>query len=262
MKHVILALSGLFLTVSAAAQTLPFQLTIYGGDIGVKKTLQLSDLGEGKTSINFDFKDAKGKSYNFDLKYKKLPSNRSYPGNLDVTLRDGAGNKLGYLFFAINNVAFLKQMGSFGLLVDVDNSPVDINFSFDDHKKGNLKTRNLGELRFVQDTLISKLGFQMIRPVVIPRVKQGLRSQSYALDSHPYEVNYTLKDIGNGLVQFQYNLLGKSNSKPQLLARVYYNADSLKTLSQAMFAGKYFDKKNGAIKLVFYPTNGQTAPPM
>ena len=44
------------------------------------------------------------------------------------------------------------------------------------------------------------------------------------------------------------------------LERIYFNADSLETLREGMFAGKYFDKEAGTFKLVFYPTMGQTSP--
>ncbi len=43
--------------------------------------------------------------------------------------------------------------------------------------------------------------------------------------------------------------------------RLYYNADSLANLREGMFAGKYFDPKNGTFKLVYYPAMGQTEPP-
>lgn len=46
------------------AATLPFKLNIKGHGDKVVKNLELSDIGEGKTKINFD------------LKSVKLPSNR------------------------------------------------------------------------------------------------------------------------------------------------------------------------------------------
>jgi len=102
----------------------------------------------------------------------------------------------------------------------------------------------------------------MIRPMLIPMVSEGVRTQAYDLDAHPFKIDYTLKDIDNGLVQFQYNLYKKEGDKSRLLERIYYNADSLETLRNGMFAGKYFDKEYGSFKLVFYPTQGQTAPPV
>lgn len=242
------------------ADTLPFDLSISGNDIEVTKSLELSDLGEGKTRVNFDFADAQGKGYTFDLKYKPLPDNRSYPGNLDITLKDADGNKLGYLFFAINDVAFLKQMGTFGLILDVTGKPVDVRFGFDGDKSGELKVADLAEERLVQDTLVPKFGFQMIRPVLAPRTAPGVRSVSFDLDEHPYAVEYRLEDHDNGMVEFQYNLYRKDGDTRHLLERIYFEADSLSTLREAMFAGKYFDPADGTFKLVFYPTLGQTSP--
>lgn len=260
MKKTLLSFLLLVSSTLLQAQTLPFQLKISGADISLNKSLQLSDLNEDKTKINFNFKDKSGKKYQFDLKYKKLPDNRSFPGNLDITLKNAQGEKLGYLFFAINGVDFLKKMGEFGLIIDVEGKPVDVKFIFDENKKGDFNVSGLDSERFVQDTLVPKFGFQMIRPVLIPQVKEGLRSQSYNLDSHPFNVNYTLLDIDNGLVQFQYNLNRKDGNKLHLLERIYFNADSLETLREGMFAGKYFDKEAGTFKLVFYPAMGQTSP--
>ncbi len=114
----------------------------------------------------------------------------------------------------------------------------------------------------MQDTLVSKFNFQMIRPVVLPNTMPGVRSQTYSLDSHPYAVNYTIKNIDNGLVQFQHNLYQLKNDREEhLLERIYFNADSLDTLRKAMYAGKYFSENDGAFKLVFYPAMGQTTPP-
>lgn len=248
------------LTSISMAETLPFELKISSPHLDVSKSLNLSDVGEGKTKINFDFKDAVGKSYAFELNYKALADNRSYPANLDITLKDGAGNKLGYLFWANNGVSSLKKTGTFGLIVDVEGEPVAVNFDFDPGKKGSLRVAQLEEERFVQDTLVPKFNFQMIRPVLVPMVSDGLRSQSYKLDAHPYAVNYTLKDLDDGLVQFQFNLYATTDGKNRLLERVYYNASSLDALREGMFAGKYFDKSAGTFKLVFYPTMGQTSP--
>ena len=151
-------------------------------------------------------------------------------------------------------------MGEFGLIVAVDGRPVDIRFRFDAAKVGKLRVADLGEERLVQDTLVPKFGFQMIRPVVLPLLRPGLRSQTYDLDSHPFAVNYSLVDLDNGGVQFQFNLYRKQGGQQQLLERVYFNADSLQTLREGMFAGKYFDADVGSFKLVFYPALGQTGP--
>lgn len=242
------------------ADTLPFDLSISGADLSIQKSLELSDVGEGKTTIDFSFKSDTGKAYLFSLNYKKLPSNRSYPTNLDITLKDDQGNKLGYLFFANNGVQHLKEIGVFGLVVNVSGELIDIKFIFDKNKKGNINIDALSEERFVQDTLVSKFNFQMIRPVILPKIKEGIRSQTYSLDSHPYSVNYTLKNLSNGLVQFQHDLYQLNKGKEQLLERVYFQADSIKTLRQAMYAGKYFHKDDGAFKLVFYPAMGQVEP--
>lgn len=261
MKITFFAASLLLLSSIASAETLPFDLSITGSHVNTQKTLELSDIGEGKTNINFTFRGKNFENYTFDLNYKKLASNRSYPGNLDITLKDSLGNKVGYLFFAINKVAFLKEMGSFGLIVDIAGEAVDIKFSFDKNKQGNLSVSSLGDERFVQDTLVAKFNFQMIRPVILPLVKPGLRSQTYSLDNHPYAINYTLKDISNGMVQFQHNLYQRQGEEQHLLERIYFQAGSLETLRTAMYAGKYFHQQDGTFKLVFYPAMGQTEPP-
>lgn len=242
------------------AETLPFQLSITGEHVAITKSLELSDVGEGKTEINFDFEDRNGEPYHFDLKYKALPDNRSYPTNLDITLKDGKGNKRGYLFFAINKVAFLKEMETFGLIIDVEGKPVDLKFTFEANKKGTLRVNSLKDERFMQDTLLSKAGFQMIRPVLLPMTAEGERSQTYKLDNHPFNVNYTLKDTESGGVQFQYNLNATDGGNVHLLERIYFHAGSLETLREGMFAGKYFHQEAGTFKLVFYPVLGQTQP--
>ena len=261
MKNILLGILLFSFNTYAIAEILPFELSISGADININKSLELSDVGEGKTAINFSFEASTGKKYTFDLNYKKLPSNRSYPTNLDITLKDEKGSKLGYLFFANNGVQYLKKMGVFGLVVDVLGKPVDIKFTFEKNKKGNLNISSLGKERFVQDTLASKFNFQMIRPVILPKIEEGIRSQTYLLDSHPYSVNYTLKNLNGGLVQFQHDLYQLMEGKGHLLERIYFQADSVETLREAMFAGKYFHKNDGVFKLVFYPAMGQTEPP-
>ncbi len=259
MKKGLTALLLLF-SATAHAETLPFDLSIISDQVNMHRSLALSDIGEGKTAIQLDFKDKAGKAYTFDLNYKALPANRSFPGNLDITLKDAQGKKLGYLFFAINNVRFLKQMGVFGLMVKVDEQLIDIRFTFDKQVAGHLSVTDLGQERFVQDTLAPALHFQMIRPVIVPLVRPGLRSKTYHLDKHLYGVNYSLKNQADGIVQFQYNFYDESGKQTHLLERVYFQAGSLKTLREAMFAGKYFHPKDGTFKLVFYPAMGQTEP--
>jgi len=256
----VLAIMLLSCSTMVTAETLPFSLDIKGGNIDLHRALTLSDLGEGKTTVHVDFKDNAGAAFAFDLNYKALPANRSFPGNLDITLKDAQGKKLAALFFAINHVRFLKQTGAFGLVVKAGEELMDIRFTFDQHASGQLRVADLGQERFVQDTLVPGLHFQMIRPVVVPLVKPGLRAKTYRLDDHPYGVNYSLKDQKDGIVQFQYNLYDKSRHQTHLLERIYFQAGSLKTLREVMFTGKYFHPKDGAFKLVFYPAMGQTEP--
>ena len=261
-KHFsILALLALPFSNALFAQDLPFTLNISGKNFELEKQLVISEATKDKTAINFDFKDKLGSNYNFDLKYKKLPDNRSYPSNLDITLKDGKGNKLGYIFWANNGTEALKQLGTIGMIVDINGELVDLKFTFDAADKGDFSVKDLDDERYVSDTLIPKKGFQMIRPMLLPIVSKGVRQQAYDLDAHPFKIDYTLKDIDNGLVQFQYNLYKKDGDKNKLLERIYFNADSLETLRNGMFAGKYFDSEYGTFKLVFYPTMGQTAPP-
>lgn len=250
----------ILLSLKAFSATLPFDLHITGTQFDVGKKLKLSDIGEGKTQINFDFYDKKNNPYNFDLKYKKLPANRSYPTNLDITIKDKNGNKLGYLFFANNGVKFLKELGVFGLIVNINGSPVDFKFVFNDKQSGRFGVQSLTQERLIQDTLVPKFGFQMIRPIIAPMIDKNTLSQTYKLDNHPYAVNYTLKNIANGLVQFQHNLYQIKRGDQQLLERVYFNANSLQTLREAMYASKYFHPQDGTFKLVFYPAAGQIEP--
>ncbi len=72
MKKILCMVIFFSLSNIARAETIPFNLSIKGGSIDVSKMLELSDVDEGKTKINFDFKDNSGKKYNFDLKYKKI----------------------------------------------------------------------------------------------------------------------------------------------------------------------------------------------
>lgn len=154
---VILLLAG-----TASAQTLPFRLSIQGENFHIERNLELSDLGEGKTQVRLDFADQAGEVYRLDLAYKPLPANRSYPGNLDISVKNARDDKLGYLFFAINEVAFLKRMGRFGFIVDIDGEPLDVRFEFDPNVRGNLAVANLDTERFVMDVLAPQFDFQMI----------------------------------------------------------------------------------------------------
>ncbi|CAC9535929.1 hypothetical protein [uncultured Gammaproteobacteria bacterium] len=250
-KFILLLLIMPALTMAMVA---PFQLDITGKGFDIKKQLKLSDVGEGHNIINFNFHDKNNQRYNFDLQYKKLPSNRSYPTNLDITIKDNKGKKLGYLFLANNGVNALKELGVFGLMVNINGQIVDFRFAF----QSNFNVSALSKERLIQDTLVPKFGFQMIRPIIAPMVDKNTRSQTYSLDSYPYAVNYTLKNINNGLVQFQHNLYQLEEGKENLLERVYFNASSLGVLRGAMYASKYFHPKDGTFKLVFYPAMGQT----
>ncbi|KAG1649062.1 Protein YrdA [Nymphon striatum] len=81
--------SGILMGGVFAAE-MPFTLSITGKNFEIKKSLSISEAKEDKNKINFDFKDKSGADYNFDLKYKTLPKNRSYPTNLDITIKDGS----------------------------------------------------------------------------------------------------------------------------------------------------------------------------
>ncbi|MCF6208865.1 MAG: hypothetical protein L3J61_05725, partial [Ghiorsea sp.] len=108
----------------AYAATYPFALHIQGSAFDTQERLALSDIGEGKTHIKVNFNSKGGDAYVLDMQYKKLAANRSYPTHLDITVKNAQGHKLGYLFFALNRLAFLKQIGVFGFKVDIDGEPV------------------------------------------------------------------------------------------------------------------------------------------
>lgn len=260
-----LALAALLLSAThAAAEKSTFDLSISGQAIEFRRAIEISDLADGKTEHAIAFTDKAGNAYALDLKYKALPSNRSFPGNLDITLKDGKGTKLGYLFLAINGVKFLKQMGTFGLVVDVAGEPVDVRFTAPGAETaaqaGKLDLAQLDGERLILDILVPKFDFQMIRPMVMPTVKPGLREQTYSLDQHPYEVGYALVDLGKGSVEVQANLARKVDGKTHLLNRVYFHADRIETVREAMYAAKHFDATDGTFKLVYYPAMGQTTP--
>lgn len=147
-------------------------------------------------------------------------------------------------------------------MVDIDGDIVDFKFIFDKNQSGRFGVDALADERLIQDTLVPKFGFQMIRPIITPLVDKNTRSQTYSLDSHPYAVNYTFKNMDKGLVQFQHNLYQKNDDSTQLLERVYFNANNLKNLREVMYASKYFHPQDGVFKLVFYPALGQVTPPV
>lgn len=212
------------------------------------------------TDFTYDFANKQGKKYLLHVNYKKLPSNRSFPTNLDITLTDKKGRKLGYLFFAINGVHFLKRMGEFGLVVNDGGDLIDVNFQVTPPKTGGLHIDSLTNERFVQDTLLPSKNFQMIRPVLLNKVDGKKLSKTFSLDNHPFAVNYTLKQLPKQNVMFEHNLYATEKGKPELLERIYYRAGDMNTLREGMFAGKYFHPSYGAFKLVFYPAMGQTEP--
>ncbi|MEE9347717.1 MAG: hypothetical protein V3U82_05950 [Robiginitomaculum sp.] len=239
-----------------AMESAPFTLTIKGDSIDFSKELTLGELGYGKTHITV----SEG-NYEFDLNYKALPSNRSYPANLDINLKMD-GKKRGYLFFAINDLRALKRMGVLGFETEIDGALVDVRLDFHSELPKVLRIDTLGDERLISDTLIGSKGFQMIRPMLLPLRSEGIRYQSYALDSHPFVMGYALRDLGGGGVAFEYDLTRPQESgEPRLAARFYYHAPNLSALREGMFAGKYFDADYGAIKLVYYPALGQTGPP-
>ena len=176
------------------------------------------------------------------------------------------GAKLGYLFFAVNNLEFLRKIGNFGIYINIDNDPVNFNFQsdFNRARKGSIDFNlDLDNERFFQDTLLPKKNFQMIRPVILPLVKKGVRSKEFNLDNHPYSIEYKLLDMGAGIVVFQHNFYEykkEDRSSKKLLFRIYFQSHSMEELREAMYAGKAFNFSEAPAKLVFYPSQGQTEP--
>lgn len=92
---------------------------------------------------------------------------------------------------------------------------------------------------------------------------QGAEGRPYRLDlnykalpknrSFPSNLDITLSDADG-----KYH---KQDGQTHLLERIDYRADSIETLREGMFAGKYFDPEAGTFKLVYYPALGQTQPP-
>jgi len=233
-----------------------FELSISGADILISKSLQLSDIGEGKTEINFSFEASAGKKYTFDLDYQCMPHTpSSYQASLNVTLTDEEGNKLGCLSFTSKGVQSLKKIGVLGFVVDVLEKPVNIEFSFQKDKKGNLDISSLDDEVFFQDTRAPKLDLNVILPVILATTEKGVRSQTHRLRCHPYSINYTLTNIGEGLVQFQHTLYQLVDGNEHLLERIYFQVDSLETLREVLYASMYFHENDGVFKLLFYPAN-------
>jgi len=238
----------------------PFSIQVTGDNFSAPCTqYELFDFKTKITSITHAFKDSRGKKYKVTFDSNPLPSNRSYPSNLDITLLDSEDNKLGYLFFANNGIESLNDIGVFGFRVNDGGEMLDIRLIFDEKKSGALQLADLTDERFVQDTLMPSKNFQMIRPVLLKPVGKQL-SKGFSLDSHPFLVNFTAHQVNDGVVEFQHNLYANSENNDELLISTYYHADSMETLRLGMFASKFFDSEYGAIKLVYYPTQGQTEP--
>lgn len=237
---------------------LPYSLSLNGLASKETREVYLHALTSEEQNAEYTLTSTNNRQYTVQVQYKKLPDNRSFPSHLDITLKDESGQKLGYLFFAINHIAYLKQVGEFGLLVNDDGHLVDVRLSFNKVRHGDLSIDDLMEERFIQDTLMPSKGFQMIRPVVLEPDAADQLSKHFSLDAHPFEVEYRVKTIADGVVQFQHNLYRVIKGRRQLIERIYYNADSIDTLREGMYAAKYYDPEYGTIKLVYYPAMGQT----
>ncbi|TMP54701.1 hypothetical protein CWB96_18710 [Pseudoalteromonas citrea] len=247
---------------SSTAFSKDLNVHISSKTINLKKTFSVNDTLSDIPVFLHTFHNDKGSTFSLTVNYKELPQNRSYPKNLDITLTDSQGQKIGYLFLATNGIKALSELGEFGFISNHNNELIDVRFSLTRTNKGSLSTRQLESERFIQDTLIPKVGFQMIRPVILPKVSEKKRSETFQLDHHPLAINYTAVDLPDGLLEFQHNLYETSNTSTSLISRIYFRANNLKTLRLVMYAGKYFSNEFGPIKLIFYPAMGQTHPPI
>jgi len=255
VKHLLSGILLLFaLNTYVFADTVSFELNISGADIAISKSLQLSDVGEGKTEINFSFEASTGKKYTFDLNYKSLLLIPPLQAKLKVFLKDGEGNVLGSLFFTNNDVHHLKRIGVFGFVVDVLGKPVDIEFSFQKNNKGNLDVSSLGDERFIQDVRVEEWNFGMLYSGILPETGEGVRSQTNLLVDHPYSINYALTNIGEGLVQFQHTLYQLTDGNEHLLEKIYFQANSLAILRGIMYGARYVHENNVVFDMVFHPT--------
>lgn len=197
--------------------------------------------------------------YSVKIKYKDLPSNRSFPSNLDITISNN-NKKVSYLFFALNSLEFLSKMENWGIETRINGELTKFNFSGNKKNTRNLYIDQLLNERIIQDTLASQKNFQMIRPVIMDKLSSRGLSKIFSLDKHPFYVEYKAIQITQGVVEIQFNFYEKINNKLTLLNRVYYQAGSLKVFREAMYAAKYFNSNIGPVKLVFYPAFGQTQP--
>jgi hypothetical protein len=244
----------------AYADTLPFDLKITGDNFNFSRQCEISDVGEGKTTQTIAFKSLDGAEFSIDWNYKKLPRNRSYPTNIDLNVKDASGKKIGYLFWALNDISFLRKMGEIGMVIDIDGKPVDFKLAFDSKTAGSISESAFLHEPLIQDTIVAKSNFQMIRPVILGRFSNGEAKKEFPLDAMPYKTNFTVNVKANGVARFEQNLISTASGSERLLDQVYFTADSIETLRGAMYATNYFDDKEGTMRMVFYPANGQTEP--
>ena len=253
MKTRALITFSLLLSFASCASTHHTALKISGSS---SHNVEISD----KNKYKLNFKDSEKRDFKLSIGYKKLPSNRSFPNNIDLLITDSRGEKLSYLFFALNDLKFLSQVGEWGIVTRINGKLANFKFSDSTPLTRNLSLASLDNERFIQDTLMPQKNFQMIRPVIMEQVNSSQSSKGFDLDRHPYYVEYKAIQKEDGIVEFQHNLYRKIKNKQELINRIYFHSGSLKTIRLAMYAGKYFSSKDGPIKLVFYPALGQTEP--
>ena len=246
---------------SSVLAAVDLTLRIRGKHFNVERGVRLGDPGSPTALVEFDFLSKTKSSYHFRFEHKALPSSRSYPRNLDITISDGKGEKLGYLFFALNDLSFLEKIGRFDLKVETSEGLANFEFLVAERPRGTLDFSVLEHERFVQDTLLETKSFQMIRPVIPAVSAPGLRRTEYPLDHFPYSVEYLARDIGSKRIEFEHNLYKMRAGEEKTLAlAVYFQANSLAELREVMFAARVFGLSDGPAKIVFYPTMGQLEP--
>lgn len=247
------------LPVTSCLASKKMTLTVKGKSIDYIEEINRSTLRQGAFISSFESDG--GKKLELDFKLKKLSGSRSFPKNVDITIKQSA-KKVGYLFFALNDILFLEKLGEFGLKIKLDSQLVDFNFSFGKLEGGDLDFNDLDTERFFQDTLIPSKGFQMIRPVVVPLISKDIREKEFLLDNHLYSVSYRIINIGNGVIRFEHSLYGIEKKKKELISQFYFSVNTLKDLRRVMYAYKSFNlaKDYGTAKLVFYPALGQLEP--
>lgn len=236
-------------------------LKISGESLKIEKKIKIDEPLSPDSITEFDFISHTASRYRFKLEYKFLPLNRSYPNNLDITISDAEGNKLGYLFFALNDLSFLEKIGRFGLRVKTPDGVIDFEFLSKQPSQGNLNFSILDSERFIQDTLLESKGFQMIRPVILSSQNMVVRRKEFQLDNYPYSVEFLSKKLIEKRIEFSHNLYKLEESREKsLVLSVYFQANTLKDLREVMFAAKHFRIPEGPAKIVFYPAMGQLEP--